>query len=366
MAKPTENARRAAVASLAEAIDRRDADAAVACLSKDVVVTLPRWGGPWRGRAAVAAALSRLFDLCEQTRCVIRESHVGSGQVHDHAIIALKSSHASNAEWMVATATSTAELTGGLITRLSLDVDADALTSQWRGAGLAAASVRSEVALAGFDPDASTVTDVRTIDAVTHQAPPPAGSRTRGAVLAGALIAALAVVGVVLLLHRESSGPDSQARPITLESPSAGVTATATPTLTPTPTPAAILGPSAVAVSGGGVSARLSGTVLFDRDSAVLKTSSRALIVELASTLKNTHSGTLTVLGYTDNLGSAALGQQLSQSRADAVAAVFHQELVASGITIAAIGRGEADPVAPNDTEANRAKNRRVEIVYKP
>ncbi len=360
MARVPVDDRRAIVASLADAVDRRDVAATVACLSPDVVVEVPRWGGPWRGRDAAAAALGELFAVCEQTRCVVRESQVGSGEVNDQVIFAAKSSRAANAEWMVTTATSTAVVSDGLIGRLTVDVDTDALLSQWRGVGLAAASVRSEVALAGFDPDAHVVTDVRAIEPVSHRVREPHRSR-RPVWLAAAAVVVLGTGAAVLATA--NGRPTAQA-----PSPSATSTPSPSPTVTDTPSssPPAPLGPSAVAVSGGGVSARVSGTVLFERDSAVLLPRARAVIVGLADTLRETKGGSLTVLGYTDNLGSAALGVQLSLARAKAVATVFRQELTATGIAITAIGRGEANPVAPNDTEANRAKNRRVEIVYKP
>ena len=364
MAKVQADSRRAVVASLADAVDRRDVGAALACLSPDVVVEVPRWGGPWRGRDAAAAALGELFAACEQTRCVVRESVVGTGQVNDQVIFAAKSSRAANSGWMVTTATSAAAVRAGLVTQLTVDLDTDALLSQWRGTGLAAASVRSEVALAGFDPDAHVVTDVRAVEPVSHRVAEPHRAR-RVWWLAAIVVLVLGVSAAAWATFGRDRTPTPGAA---AENAGPAVTAVATPTVTdtPAPSPAAPLGPSAVPVAGGGVSARLSGTVLFDRDSAVLLPSARALVAGLAGTLRATRGGSLTVLGYTDNLGSAALGIALSQARADAVAAVFRKELAATGITITAVGRGEANPVAPNDTEADRAKNRRVEIVYRP
>lgn len=70
------------------------------------------------------------------------------------------------------------------------------------------------------------------------------------------------------------------------------------------------------------------------------------------------------VEGHTDNIGSAAFNQRLSERRADAVKDV----LVKSGIEadrITTVGYGLTRPIAPNDTEEGRAKNRRVAIVVK-
>jgi outer membrane protein OmpA-like peptidoglycan-associated protein len=68
------------------------------------------------------------------------------------------------------------------------------------------------------------------------------------------------------------------------------------------------------------------------------------------------------VHGYTDNLGSAAHGLELSKERADAVAEHLRRSLGGYKIDIRAFGHGEADPIESNATEAGRQKNRRVTI----
>lgn len=88
-----------------------------------------------------------------------------------------------------------------------------------------------------------------------------------------------------------------------------------------------------------------------------LATVSRSLRAHPASTVR--------VVGHTDNVGSAAYNNQLSQDRAMAVARVLIANgTSASRITVA--GRGFYEPITSNATAAGRAANRRVEIVITP
>ncbi|MEM9329214.1 MAG: OmpA family protein, partial [Bacteroidota bacterium] len=67
--------------------------------------------------------------------------------------------------------------------------------------------------------------------------------------------------------------------------------------------------------------------------------------------------------GHTDNVGSRSYNQNLSEDRALAL----FEMLVAMGVEeerMSYSGRGEMDPLVDNDSEENRAKNRRVEINF--
>jgi outer membrane protein OmpA-like peptidoglycan-associated protein len=114
----------------------------------------------------------------------------------------------------------------------------------------------------------------------------------------------------------------------------------------------------------------LTSDVLFPEDSAALTARARARLAALAAQVRAAGvTGTLQVNGYTDDQGSAAYGLTLSRRRADAVRAVLAPAL--PGIPVVTRGYGEADPRVPNivggrPSEANRAKNRRVEITYAP
>jgi outer membrane protein OmpA-like peptidoglycan-associated protein len=108
----------------------------------------------------------------------------------------------------------------------------------------------------------------------------------------------------------------------------------------------------------------LSGAVLFAFNKATLLPSAERVLNEVATALKTDKQSnrTLTVVGHTDSVGTDAANQALSLARAQAV----RNFLIAHGVSpnrIRAVGRGENQPVAQNDTPENRAQNRRVEIV---
>jgi len=104
--------------------------------------------------------------------------------------------------------------------------------------------------------------------------------------------------------------------------------------------------------------------ILFDLDKASLKPESEKSLREIVKLMRNYPDLKLELQGHTDNQGSTEYNLDLSQRRAEAVKAY----LVAFGIDnsrLAAKGYGLSQPVASNDTEEGRAKNRRVELVKK-
>lgn len=105
--------------------------------------------------------------------------------------------------------------------------------------------------------------------------------------------------------------------------------------------------------------------ILFAVDSAALRSDLVADLNAVARNLQKYPDTTVQVVGHTDNTGSADYNLDLSQRRADAVAAELRAGGVSSG-RIVAYGRGESQPVASNLTEEGRAQNRRVEIVIRP
>jgi OOP family OmpA-OmpF porin len=98
----------------------------------------------------------------------------------------------------------------------------------------------------------------------------------------------------------------------------------------------------------------------FANDSAEIPADANALLDEYAAFLKRNTNYSAKIVGYTDNVGSAAYNKKLSQKRAEAVM----QALIERGVDakqLSAIGMGELNPVASNDTEEGRAQNRRIE-----
>jgi outer membrane protein OmpA-like peptidoglycan-associated protein len=67
------------------------------------------------------------------------------------------------------------------------------------------------------------------------------------------------------------------------------------------------------------------------------------------------------IVGHTDATGPDTYNMTLSERRAGAAASYLASQGVARG-RLRSAGRGESEPVAPNDTEADRQKNRRVEV----
>lgn len=87
-----------------------------------------------------------------------------------------------------------------------------------------------------------------------------------------------------------------------------------------------------------------------------------ASVRALAAYLQASPAATLRIEGHTDSQGGAEANLKLSQRRAAAV----RDALVAAGMTparVQAVGRGDSQPVASNDSASGRARNRRVEIV---
>ena len=107
------------------------------------------------------------------------------------------------------------------------------------------------------------------------------------------------------------------------------------------------------------------GDGLFESGSAQIQDQYYPVLAAVSQALDSVE-GQIIVTGYTDNQPIQSLNfpsnWHLSQARADAVKEILLNYVKNGGTRIRSEGRGSTDPVAPNDTLENRAKNRRVEI----
>lgn len=102
--------------------------------------------------------------------------------------------------------------------------------------------------------------------------------------------------------------------------------------------------------------------VYFDQSSYVLRPESYPQLNKLAKTLLTVPKLVIEIAGHTDNVGDRRLNQTLSENRAKIIRAY----LIRSGIDERRLqhnGYGDTHPAAPNDSEENKRKNRRVEFV---
>ena len=102
--------------------------------------------------------------------------------------------------------------------------------------------------------------------------------------------------------------------------------------------------------------------VNFAVDKAEILPESRPQIEQVLALLRDDPALSLSVEGHTDATGDADHNQRLSQARAQSVmAALVEQGIEAERLQAA--GFGQSRPMADNDTEEGRARNRRVELV---
>ncbi|RFP90202.1 hypothetical protein DZK27_03535 [Rhodobacteraceae bacterium 63075] len=101
--------------------------------------------------------------------------------------------------------------------------------------------------------------------------------------------------------------------------------------------------------------------ITFEPGSDTVDAESLSTVDEIAETLKNCVDVRMEIAGHTDSQGRESMNQALSKSRAVAVLnALRERRILTAGFT--AVGYGESDPIADNDTEEGREANRRIEF----
>ncbi len=156
------------------------------------------------------------------------------------------------------------------------------------------------------------------------------GSTARGAII-GAVVggATGAIIG-----HQM----DQQAKELQLEIPGATVTRI-----------------------GEGIAVTFASGLMYDFDSDGIRAEAATNLQNLAASLRKYPNTSLLVVGHTDALGSTSYNQDLSFRRANAAMNYLGRYGV-NASRVSASGRGEAEPLGSNETEAGRQLNRRIEV----
>lgn len=113
-----------------------------------------------------------------------------------------------------------------------------------------------------------------------------------------------------------------------------------------------------------GQSLTIEDNVYFDQSSYILRPEAYGQLNRLAAIMMRSPEIKIEIVGHTDNIGDPRLNQTLSEQRAKVIA----NYLVNQGVTEATIahrGEGQNKPIAPNDSEENRQRNRRVQFLIK-
>jgi outer membrane protein OmpA-like peptidoglycan-associated protein len=105
--------------------------------------------------------------------------------------------------------------------------------------------------------------------------------------------------------------------------------------------------------------------ILFATNKSDLNAASKTSLSKFATSLRNNPDTDVKIVGHTDNTGTDAINDPLSQKRAEAVKSYLAGQSVSSA-RIVSEGQGSHNPVADNATAAGKAQNRRVEVYIMP
>lgn len=122
----------------------------------------------------------------------------------------------------------------------------------------------------------------------------------------------------------------------------------------------------AVGAIGSAIRISLRSSVLFDFDKSILKPEATEELHRVALKIKEFSNVRIIIEGHTDNFGTDGYNLDLSSRRAATVKDYFVSQEGMEESGIESNGFGESRPIASNDTEEGRAKNRRVEIIILP
>lgn len=112
---------------------------------------------------------------------------------------------------------------------------------------------------------------------------------------------------------------------------------------------------------GEGIAVTFPSGILFPFNSTEILPAGKENLQQLAKSLENYPNSDVLIVGHTDSVGTDAYNQDLSQRRSLAASA-YLQSLGVPASRLQTQGRGESEPIESNDTDAGRARNRRVEV----
>jgi OmpA-OmpF porin, OOP family len=102
--------------------------------------------------------------------------------------------------------------------------------------------------------------------------------------------------------------------------------------------------------------------IVFEVNSTTIKPESDEVLKTVAEILKNNASIKLKITGFTDSDGDDKKNLDLSKRRAAAIKDKLVKDYQIDAARLTSDGKGEADPIAKNDTPEGKAQNRRVEF----
>ena len=156
------------------------------------------------------------------------------------------------------------------------------------------------------------------------------------------------------LMSRELASPETTTTP-TPALPAIGGTPT------PQPVTTASQSENNPVFAGDALMVTLPSDVLFDTGSISLRAGTNVILDNLVADLRNYEGATVRVAGHTDNVGEVADNRNLSFARAQAVAN-YLSNVLGQKYHWVAIGYGESRPSVDNGSDANRQRNRRIEV----
>jgi outer membrane protein OmpA-like peptidoglycan-associated protein len=122
----------------------------------------------------------------------------------------------------------------------------------------------------------------------------------------------------------------------------------------------------AVAAIGSAKQLSLNSLYLFNTGESKIKPAAKKKLDQVVTELKSNPGYNLVIQGHTDSIGNKAANQKLSEDRANAIKNYFTSAMPELKTRIKAVGYADEIPVASNNTNDGREKNRRVEVFFIP